>query len=328
MLVCDAKNIASQVSVLSSAPFRDLAINNQQQYITNRVPKIGFLKKTKKNKDGGGGGDGGTSSRRSRSFSRTRSRTRSRSFSRGRSFSRSRSSRPAPQDSSTLGSTLGTNGSSFLGSTNGTASAAAAEEERDSRRYRGKNPHRRMNKEHAHHHPSSSGGAAAAAGAAAADHPNPTLALVPGLVRDLETAPTASGDVPARALRTLFSLSEHGGGGGGGSTIHGSNGGSGGGNKTPSESENNRTAMVRQDGGRLVPVLLGFLRRCERGSSEQYLALLVLNNISIPSDNKRVSSVLDLHLYFAWMGKGLSYKGLQCQLIMALCSIAHHHCIS
>ena len=47
--------------------------------------------------------------------------------------------------------------------------------------------------------------------------------------------------------------------------------------------------MVRQDGGRLVPALLGFLRRCERGSSEQYLALLVLNNISIPSDNKRVS---------------------------------------
>lgn len=37
-----------------------------------------------------------------------------------------------------------------------------------------------------------------------------------------------------------------------------------------------------------MPVLLGFLRRCERGSSEQYLALLVLNNISIPTDNKRL----------------------------------------
>ena len=106
------------------------------------------------------------------------------------------------------------------------------------------------------------------------------MALIPGLVRDLETAPTASGDVPARALRTLFSLSEHGGGGRG-SPIHGN---------APSESENNRTAMVRLDGGRLVPVLLGFLRRCERCSSEQYLALLVLNNISIPSDNKRVSA--------------------------------------
>ena len=109
------------------------------------------------------------------------------------------------------------------------------------------------------------------------------MAFIPGLVRDLETAPTASGDVPARALRTLFSLSEHGGSSGGGSTANG------GGSKTPSESEGNRTAMVRRDGGRLVPVLLSFLRRCERGSSEQYLALLVLNNISIPSDNKRVS---------------------------------------
>lgn len=104
----------------------------------------------------------------------------------------------------------------------------------------------------------------------------PTMELVPDLINDLETAPTASGDAAARALRMLFSLSEHGGGGGGGD---GNNSGE------------NRIAMVREDGGRLVPVLLNFLRRCERGSSEQYLALLVLNNISIPSDNKRVSYV-------------------------------------
>ena len=252
---------------------------------------MGFLKKIKKNKGGG------TST-----------------------SSHNGSRRPAPQDSTGngVGSTLG-NGSSYLGSTMNAGSSssggggggggahyhhrtAAAEEEHDYH-YRGKNPHRRMNKEHVHHRPSASAGGAAAAtggaatGAAAAlatptagnshSHSNPSMALIPGLVRDLETAATASGDVPARALRTLFSLSEHGGGnngGGGGSTT---NGGSGG--KTPSESESNRTAMVRQGGGRLVPVLLSFLRRCERGSSEQYLALLVLNNISIPSDNKRVS---------------------------------------
>ena len=48
--------------------------------------------------------------------------------------------------------------------------------------------------------------------------------------------------------------------------------------------------MTRGPNGRLVPVLLDFLRRCERSSPEQYLALLVLNNISIPSENKRVSA--------------------------------------
>jgi len=105
----------------------------------------------------------------------------------------------------------------------------------------------------------------------------PTMDLVPDLITDLETAPTASGDAAARALRMLFSLSEHGGGGGG---DDGPNNGN--------HSSENRIAMVRADGGRLVPVLLSFLRRCERGSSEQYLALLVLNNISIPSDNKRL----------------------------------------
>lgn len=37
-----------------------------------------------------------------------------------------------------------------------------------------------------------------------------------------------------------------------------------------------------------MPVLLEFLQRCERSSSEQYLALLVLNNVSIPAENKRI----------------------------------------
>jgi len=187
-------------------------------------------------------------------------------------------SRSAPQDGSTLNTGSTAYSSGFSGST-----------EQQDYHYRGKNPHRRMTKEHVHHrhhhHPSSPSGNGTYGSAAPADlttptagNTNPSMGLIPGLIRDLETAPTASGDAPARALRTLFSLSEHGGGGGNGS-------------KAPTtDTESNRTAMVRRDGGRLVPVLLSFLRRCERGSSEQYLALLVLNNISIPSDNKRVSS--------------------------------------
>ena len=37
-----------------------------------------------------------------------------------------------------------------------------------------------------------------------------------------------------------------------------------------------------------MSALLSFLRGCPRDSSEQYLALLVLNNLSIPVQNKRV----------------------------------------
>jgi len=46
--------------------------------------------------------------------------------------------------------------------------------------------------------------------------------------------------------------------------------------------------MVRVAEGRLVPVLLDVLLRCEKGSPEQFLTLLVLNNISIPNENKRL----------------------------------------
>jgi hypothetical protein len=85
----------------------------------------------------------------------------------------------------------------------------------------------------------------------------PTLNHVPQLIQDVRM--NESGDKPARALRQLFALSEH-----------------------PSD---NRTEMVESD---LVPTLLTFLQSSERGSSEQYLTLLVLNNISIPAQNKRV----------------------------------------
>lgn len=83
----------------------------------------------------------------------------------------------------------------------------------------------------------------------------PTLDQVPTYCNEIQ-----DGKEPARALRMLFTLSEH--------------------------KSQNRLAMVQK--GNLVPTLLDFLCQCEKGSSEQYLALLVLNNISIPTENKRV----------------------------------------
>jgi hypothetical protein len=91
---------------------------------------------------------------------------------------------------------------------------------------------------------------------------DPTLENIPQLLADIKSTDD-SGDKPARALRMLFSLSEH-------------------------ADNSNRTHMVTV-ATQLVPILLEYLQQCARGSSEQYLALLVLNNISIPSPNKRVS---------------------------------------
>jgi hypothetical protein len=93
----------------------------------------------------------------------------------------------------------------------------------------------------------------------------PTLERLPQLIYDLESSIKTSSDKPTRALRNLFTLSENG----------------------PS-SNSNRTDMVHLHHQKLVPALFNFLLRCRRGSSEQYLTLLVLNNISIPSANKRV----------------------------------------
>jgi hypothetical protein len=89
------------------------------------------------------------------------------------------------------------------------------------------------------------------------------IGAVPELLDVLETAKNTSEDGPALALRKLFALSEH------------------------DSFEENRTKLVRVDNGRLVPILLSFLERCCKGS-EQYLALLVLNNVSIPKENKRL----------------------------------------
>ena len=49
--------------------------------------------------------------------------------------------------------------------------------------------------------------------------------------------------------------------------------------------------MIRESNGLLLPTLFRFLQRCEPSSSEQYLVLLVLNNISIPNENKRLVAV-------------------------------------
>ena len=98
----------------------------------------------------------------------------------------------------------------------------------------------------------------------------PTLNHVPQLIQDIRM--NEAGDKPAMALRQLFALSEH-----------------------PSD---NRIEMVETD---LVPTLLTFLQNSERGSSEQYLTLLVLNNISIPAQNKRVSYPASLTRWcFCW----------------------------
>lgn len=90
------------------------------------------------------------------------------------------------------------------------------------------------------------------------------LQSVPLMTEVLQAAEDTSGAKPTNALRLLFSVSEH------------------------ASDEENRIQMIRIGNGRLAPALLDFLQRCEQGSSEQYLALLVLNNISIPTENKQV----------------------------------------
>lgn len=82
------------------------------------------------------------------------------------------------------------------------------------------------------------------------------------------SSPDPSSEAPSRALRSLFSLSEH------------------------ASSYQDRVTMVQwqppnDDSMSLIDALFDFLQRCERDTSEQYLAMLVLNNVSIPNENKR-----------------------------------------
>ena len=80
------------------------------------------------------------------------------------------------------------------------------------------------------------------------------------------TSNDVNNEEAAAALRALFTLSEN------------------------SSQKSNRTALVH-DYHELIPVLLNYLSRSARNSSEQYLALLVLNNVSIPAENKRMIAI-------------------------------------
>ena len=90
----------------------------------------------------------------------------------------------------------------------------------------------------------------------------PSLDHLPDLILDLKTAVDTAHERSVGALRQLFALSEF--------------------------DPNIRVEMVHAEDGALVPALLYFLDRCARKSPEQFLSLLVLNNISIPMENKRV----------------------------------------
>ena len=92
-------------------------------------------------------------------------------------------------------------------------------------------------------------------------------------------SPDSSADLPSRALRCLFSLSEH--------SSHKQQ-------RIAMVRDNNNTSTGQSPNGKsggsssLIPALLSFLKRCPRDSSEQYLTLLVLNNLSIPAQNKQL----------------------------------------
>jgi hypothetical protein len=97
---------------------------------------------------------------------------------------------------------------------------------------------------------------------------NPSIDRLAGLIQDIASCGETFEEIPARALRILFTLSED-------HVLH----------------EINRIRMVREANSGLVPTILNFLHKCEPNSSEQYLALLVLNNLSIPSENKRIVAI-------------------------------------
>ena len=107
-----------------------------------------------------------------------------------------------------------------------------------------------------------------------------TLDHLSDLVLDLETAVIVGAKRPLRALKMLLALSSL--------------------KDNQSSAHETRIAMVRCDQGTLVPVLLSFLNRCMVQSKEHILALLVLGNISIPQENKRVSFHMDNAVLGFW----------------------------
>lgn len=107
---------------------------------------------------------------------------------------------------------------------------------------------------------------------------SPSLDHLPYYIDALspEISPDPSGELSLRALRHLFALSEH--------SSHrqqcidmiklGA----------ISDLGDARSAGIHNA---LIPALLAFIQRCPMGSSANRLALLVLNNLSIPNENKR-----------------------------------------
>ena len=98
-------------------------------------------------------------------------------------------------------------------------------------------------------------------------------------------SPDTSAELSSRALSCLFTLSEVEASSSSGTCLH--------------QQQKQRVDMVHglnydstnttppESSTPLIPALLSFLLRCPQNSSEQYLTLLVLNNLSIPMQNKR-----------------------------------------
>jgi hypothetical protein len=96
----------------------------------------------------------------------------------------------------------------------------------------------------------------------------PSIEAVPICVNDLTSARNPGGERAARALRKLFAISQHA--------------------VCAAENRRDATTWLRMMSGNLVPGLLSFLGRCEKGSNEQNLTLLILNTLSIPHESKRL----------------------------------------
>ncbi|CAJ1950610.1 unnamed protein product [Cylindrotheca closterium] len=94
-----------------------------------------------------------------------------------------------------------------------------------------------------------------------------TMDQLPHLLKDLEDGTDETRVKTSKALKMLFALSEH-------------------------PESRNRIEMVRYDNGRIVSALLNVLCRSTQKSNEKYMALLVLNNISIPAENKQVIAIV------------------------------------
>ena len=120
-----------------------------------------------------------------------------------------------------------------------------------------------------------------------------TLDHLSDLVLDLETAVIVGAKQPVRALKKLLALSSLESRGS--CPVDCSSSSSSNSSSSCCSSRDNKSVhetrieMVRSACGKLVPVLLSFLNRCMVESKEHTLALLVMGNLSIPPENKRVS---------------------------------------